>query len=139
MRYMVSRIIGATPEVIWDLLTEASVYPDWNPAVHGIEDEIREGETIKLTSSVNPERQFSLKVSEVEPPHHMVWWDGMPLGLFRGTRRFDVARRGDGSSEFEMEEVYTGLMAPLITRSIPDMTGSFEEFAEGLKVAAESR
>lgn len=139
MRYVVSRIIEATPEVIWDLLTEASAYPDWNPAALGIEGEIREGETIKLTSSVNPERQFSLKVSEVEPPSHMVWWDGMPLGLFRGTRRFDVARHGDGSSEFEMEEVYTGLMAPLITRSIPDMTDSFEEFAEGLKVAAESR
>ncbi|MGZ5384419.1 MAG: SRPBCC family protein [Acidimicrobiia bacterium] len=139
MRNMVSRIIEATPEVIWDLLTEASAYLDWNPAVVGIEGEIREGETIKLTSSVNPERQFSLKVSEVEPPHHMVWWDGMPLGLFRGTRRFDVARRGDGSSEFEMGEGYTGLMAPLITRSIPDMTDSFEEFADGLKVAAESR
>lgn len=38
-----------------------------------------------------------------------------------------------------LEEVYTGLMAPLITRSIPDMTDSFEEFAEGLKVAAVSR
>ena len=38
-----------------------------------------------------------------------------------------------------MEEVYTGLMAPLITRSIPDMTDSFEVFAGGLKVAARSR
>jgi hypothetical protein len=50
-----------------------------------------------------------------------------------------VVPRGDGTSEFRMEEVYTGLMAPLITRSIPDMTESFEMFADGLKAAAESR
>jgi hypothetical protein len=124
--------------VIWDLLTNASAYPEWNPAVLGIEGEIREGQTIKLTSIVNPDRQFKLKVSDVEPPRHMVWSDGMPLGLFRGARRFDVVPRGDGTSEFTMEEVYSGLMAPVITRSIPDMTDSFDKFADGLKEAAES-
>lgn len=136
--YSVTRIIAAGPQVIWDLLTNASAYPEWNPAVLGIEGEIREGQTIKLTSIVNPDRQFKLKVSDVEPPRHMVWSDGMPLGLFRGARRFDVVPRGDGTSEFTMEEVYSGLMAPVITRSIPDMTDSFDKFADGLKEAAES-
>jgi len=136
--YSVTRIIAAGPQVIWDLLTNASAYPEWNPAVLEIEGEIREGQTIKLTSIVNPDRQFKLKVSDVEPPRHMVWSDGMPLGLFRGARRFDVVPRGDGTSEFTMEEVYSGLMAPVITRSIPDMTDSFDKFADGLKEAAES-
>ena len=45
----------------------------------------------------------------------------------------------DGTADFSMEEVYTGLMAPLITKSIPDMTDSFNQFADGLKAAAESR
>ena len=139
MRCSVTREIDATPQVIWELLTRASGYPDWNPAVLGIEGEIAEGATIGLISIVNPDRQFKLKVSEVEDPRHMVWSDGMPLGLFRGTRSFDVVPRRDGTSEFRMEEVYTGLMAPLITRSIPDMTESFEMFADGLKAAAESQ
>jgi hypothetical protein len=139
MRYSVTRVIEADPQVIWELLTRASVYPQWNPAVLGIEGEIRDGETIRLTSVVNPSRQFRLKVSDLDPPRHMIWSDGMPLGLFRGTRSFDVDSRADGTSEFRMEEVYTGLMAPLITRSIPDMTESFELFADGLKAAAESK
>jgi len=137
--YSVTRTIAAGPQVIWDLLTNASAYPEWNPAVLGIEGEIREGKTIKLKSIVNPDRQFKLKVSDVQPPRHMVWSDGMPLGLFRGARSFDVVPRGDGTSEFKMEEVYSGLMAPLITRSIPDMSDSFDKFADGLKEAAESR
>jgi hypothetical protein len=139
MRYSVTREIEAAPQVVWELLTRASDYPEWNPAVVGIEGDIAEGETIRLTSIVNPDRQFKLKVSEVEAPRHMIWSDGMPLGLFKGTRSFDVVPRGNGTSEFRMEEVYTGLMAPLITRSIPDMTESFEMFGDGLKTAAEAK
>jgi len=138
-RYSVQRLIEADPQVIWGLLTHGSEYPDWNPAVLGIEGEVREGETIWLTSIVNPGRQFKLRVSQVDPPRHMKWSDGMPMGLFRGTRSFDVIPKGIGTTEFRMEEAYTGLMAPLITRSIPDLTESFEMFADGLKAAAEAR
>lgn len=137
--YSVTRSIDAEPQVIWDLLTDASAYPEWNPAVLGIEGEIREGQRIELTSIVNPDRQFKLSVSDVRPPNHMVWSDGMPLGLFKGVRTFTVSPKGDGSSEFKMEEVYSGLMEPLISRSIPDQTDSFIQFADGLKEAAESR
>ncbi|HEU4895170.1 MAG TPA: SRPBCC domain-containing protein [Acidimicrobiia bacterium] len=139
MRFSVTRDIEAPPQVVWELLTRASAYPEWNPAVLGIEGEIAEGETIRLKSVVDPDRRFKLKVSDVAAPRHMVWSDGMPLGLFRGARSFDVEPRDDGASQFRMEEVYTGLMAPLITRSIPDMTESFEMFADGLKSAAESK
>jgi uncharacterized protein YndB with AHSA1/START domain len=139
MRYSVTREIDAKPQVIWELLTRASGYPEWNPAVLGIEGEIAEGEKMRLTSIVDPDRQFKLTVSDVEAPRHMVSSDGMPLGLFRGTRSFDVVPRGDGTSEFRMEEVYTGLMAPLIPKSIPDMTESFDKVADGLKSAAESK
>lgn len=136
--YAVNRTIYAAPETIWELLTEASGYPDWNPAVLAIEGEIAEGRQIRLTSIVNPNRQFKLNVSDVRAPHHMVWSDGMPLGLFKGVRTFDVIPQDDGTSEFKMEETYTGLMAPLITKSIPDMTDSFHLFADGLKEAAEA-
>ena len=40
---------------------------------------------------------------------------------------------------FEMQEEFTGLLAPLITRSIPDLQPVFDEFARCLKAAAERR
>jgi hypothetical protein len=52
-------------------------------------------------------------------------------------RTFELKERGE-ETEFSMTEVYSGLLAGLITRSIPDMTESFEQFADGLKRAAES-
>ena len=137
--YSVKRTIKAGQQTVWSLLTDAGSYFDWNPAVLGIEGRIGPGEQIKLTSIVNPDRQFKLTVSEFEPPSHMVWSDGMPLGLFKGVRTYSVTANDDGTSEFSMEEVYSGLMAPLITKSIPDMTDSFEQFADGLKAAAEAK
>src|SRR5262249_16703822 len=79
-----------------------------------------------------------LKVSEYVPGKKMVWEGGMPLGLFKGERTYTLTNRTDGSVEFSMREVYSGLMAPLITRSIPDLQPSFDEFAEALKKQEES-
>ncbi len=136
--YSVTRNIAAPAQTIWSLLTDANTYPDWNRSVLNIEGQIVEGERIKLTSIVNPDRQFKLNVSDVDAPNSMVWWDGMPLGLFKGVRTFQLTPK-DGGVEFSMEEVYSGLMAPMITKSIPDMTESFELFADGLKAEAEKR
>lgn len=137
--YSVSRKIAAEPQKVWSLLTDSGTYEEWNTAVVSIEGDISEGSRIALTSIVNPDREFKLNVSDVNAPKHMVWSDGMPLGLFKGVRTFDVEDNGDGTSQFTMREVYSGLMAPLITKSIPDQTDAFEQFADGLKAAAESR
>jgi hypothetical protein len=68
----------------------------------------------------------------------MVWADGMPLGLFKGVRTYRLTPQVDGPTTFLMEEVFSGLLEPMISKSIPDMTESFELFADGLKRAAES-
>lgn len=61
----------------------------------------------------------------------------MPLGLFTGVRTFTLRPTTDGTTEFSMKEEYRGALAPLITRSIPDLTESFGEFADSLKTASE--
>lgn len=135
--YQVTRTIAAEPETIWALLGNVATWKEWNPTVVSIEGTIAEGDTVKLVSTVNPKRAFKLNVTKVHPPREMVWSDGMPLGLFKGERTYRLTPQSDGSTEFFMEEVYSGLMAPLITKSIPDMTESFAAFADGLKTAAE--
>jgi uncharacterized protein YndB with AHSA1/START domain len=91
--YAVQRTIQASPERVWALLAEPAAYPDWNPAVASLQGRIVDGETIKLRSSVNPKRMFSLKVSDVQPGRGMVWADGMPLGLFKGDSRSERVLR----------------------------------------------
>jgi hypothetical protein len=67
----------------------------------------------------------------------MVWRGGLPLGLFKGERTYELRAAGAGRVEFEMREAYDGWLAPLITRSIPDLQPAFDEFAACLKARAE--
>lgn len=134
--YHVSRRIDAPAERVWGLLTDASSYRDWNRAVVSIEGTIALGNTISLVSIVNPKRVFTLKITDVAPPNRLVWSDAMALGLFKGERTYRLDER-DGATEFSMTEQFTGLLSGLITRAIPDMTDSFNQFADSLKSAAE--
>jgi hypothetical protein len=135
--YSVSRLIQAPPQVVWGLLTDASSYRGWNPAVLSIEGTMEPGSTIRLVSVASPKRTFSLRVTSMQEPVRMVWADGMPIGLFRGVRTYRLDPL-DAGTTFSMTEEFTGPLSGLIARSIPDLTDSFNQFADGLKAAAES-
>lgn len=136
--YSATTTIEASPETVWSILTDAGAYPEWEPGVDRIEGRIAPGETVTAYTRLNPRRAFPAKVTEFVPARKMVWSGGMPLGLFKGERTFTLSPQGNGSVEFTIREVFSGPLLPLIGRSIPDMTSSFEQLAAGLKKRAES-
>ncbi len=135
--YQVTKSINAEPARIWALLTDAAAYPSWNKAVDKVEGTIAHGQTIKVHVPVNPGRAFPVKVTTFEAPRRMVWTGGMPLGLFKGERTYKIEPQGDGVSQFSMQEDYTGPLAGVMFKQIPDLSGAFEDFGESLKQAAE--
>jgi hypothetical protein len=137
-RFATAITIGAPAESIWSILTDASGYPIWNSTVEKITGRIAPGEKVTVHAKVTPGRAFPLTVTAFEPARRMVWTGGMPLGLFTGTRTFTVTPQPDGSVAFAMREEFSGLLAPLITRSIPDLRPAFDAFAGDLKRRAES-
>jgi len=68
----------------------------------------------------------------------MVRTGGMPLGFFTDKRTYTLTIQPDGSVEFQMQEAFSGLIASLIIRLIPNLQPSFEEFASCLKASAEA-
>lgn len=130
--------IEASPDAIWTLLTDAPGYTAWDSGVDRVDGRIAPGEKITVFSKVNPGRAFPVKVTEFAPGKKMVWSGGMPLGLFKGVRTFTLSPEADGGTRFTMREEYSGPLAGLIWRSIPDLRPSFEQFATGLKAQAEA-
>jgi hypothetical protein len=63
---------------------------------------------------------------------------GMPLGLFTGARRYTLTPSAQDGVTFAMREEYSGPLAPLIARLIPNLQPSFEAFAADLKRRAEN-
>lgn len=132
----VSVTIQAAPQKIWALLTNAQDFPRWNSTITSIGGTIAEGEKLELRVTAAPGRTFKPKVTALEPARRMVWSDGM-APMFRGVRTFVLEPQADGSTQFTMEEVFSGLMLPLIKGSLPDFAPSFEAYAADLKHEAE--
>jgi len=80
----------------------------------------------------------AVKVTDFDPPARLRFSGGMPLGLFRGVRTFEVSPDGNGGTAFHVREEYTGPLLGLIWRSMPDLGPSFDQFARGLKSRVET-
>lgn len=132
-----SILIQAQPEHVWPVLADAERWPQWNSGVIAVEGDVAPGGKVKITSEVDPKRAYAVKVSELDPPRRMAWTGGMPLGLFKGVRTFDLTLE-EGGTRFRLREEFTGPLLKPIWRSMPDMQPSFEKFAAGLKARAES-
>jgi hypothetical protein len=127
--------IKASAQSIWSLLTDAEGFSRWNSTVTGIEGHIREGERIRLRTP-GTSRTFTPRVSAVVPNERMTWTGGF-APMFQGVRTFELRPGNDGSTDFAMEERFSGLMLPLIKRSLPDFKPIFERYAGDLKREAE--
>jgi uncharacterized protein YndB with AHSA1/START domain len=123
--------INASPEAIWELLTDAAGYPDWNSTILSLEGDIAPGNTIKLKSTLDPKRIFKLKIKEFQPHQRLVWGDAM------GKRIFTLTDQGEGTTRFSMSEKIGGPLFPLFAGMIPSFDEAFEAFAGDLKRAAE--
>jgi hypothetical protein len=130
--------IDAPPDAVWAVLADTRGWADWDSGVIEVEGEARQGERIKIRSELNPKKAYPVKVVELDAPRRMAWKGGAPLGLFTGVRSYTLSPEGEGRTRFQMREEFTGPLLPLIWRSMPDMNGSFRQFASGLKQRAEA-
>ena len=131
--FAVTTKIACPPEAIWAVLTDATTYSDWAAGVHRLEGQIENDALLKLFTVSKPERPMSLRVSAVESPKTFTLSGGLPLNLFRGDRTVTLTPQPDGTTEFSMQEVFSGWLEPIMGRMIPDLTESFEAYATGLK------
>ena len=135
---MVCRVeinIQAKAEVIWALLTDAKGFPRWNSTVSGIDGQIREGERIRIHVP-GTNRTFNPRVLDVTANQCMTWRDGI-APLFKGSRSFELKSRDNGSTEFIMEEKFSGLIFAIVRSSLPEFRPIFEIYANDLKRESE--
>ncbi|MEM7692959.1 MAG: SRPBCC family protein [Pseudomonadota bacterium] len=87
---------------------------------------------MKVWSPVAPGRAFARRVGEVEAPRQMVWRGGMPLGLFTGRRTLCLSPAGAGT-ELSMRETFSGPLAPMNVRKMPDLSAAFAQLLGAVK------
>ncbi len=127
----ITQHIDADAATVWRLLTTAADYPEWNSTIVSLEGQIAPGSKIKLVSTLDPSRTFSLKVKAFEPNVRLAWGDAM------GTRTYSLSG-DDGGTRIEIVERIGGPLFPFFARMIPPFDESFEQFTADLKKAAEA-
>jgi hypothetical protein len=136
--YTAQSSIAAPPPIVWQVLTDRQALIDGDFGITQLEGDLAPGGKLVLRAAIAPKQAFRLKVTAFDPDRRMVWTGGMPFGLFTGRRTFTLAPAGEGT-DFSVEEVFSGPMAGLIGKSMPDLQPSFDQFAQALKQTAEAR
>jgi hypothetical protein len=127
--------IRATAPAIWRILIDTNDFPRWNSTITRIEGHIREGERLRLHVP-GTDRTFTPRVSGVVPNQRMTWTGGV-APIFTGVRTFELRPRADGSTEFAMQERFSGVLLPVVARVLPDFGRVFADFAGDLRRDAE--
>jgi uncharacterized protein YndB with AHSA1/START domain len=136
--YEATSTVSASAQRVWAVLCDGQRWSEWDSGVDAVEGRIGPGETIRIRARAAPGRVFPVQVTAFEPPIRLRFTGGMPLGLFRGVRTYELSPGPNGATMFRLREEYTGPLLALMWRSMPDLGPSFVTFAEGLKQRVES-
>jgi hypothetical protein len=135
--------IEASPDAVWDVLTDFGSYSEWNPSLPSISGELRTGGSVSLTLGMpgRPSPKVKATLGDVAPGQHLTWHGNAGADwLFAGDREFLIDRQPDGTVLFTHTEDIHGALFPLFRAVMGNaIQRSHDGFNVALKERAEAR
>jgi hypothetical protein len=134
--------IAASPEAVWQVLTDVSAFPEWNPLILEAQGKLEEGGRIAVTLSAGEGRPFRVRPRLLcVTPHRELRWlgrVGLP-GIFDGEHIFRIEPGPDGTgARFIHMEYFRGVLVPLLWKRLASETrAGFEAMNQALKARVE--
>lgn len=129
--------INATPQKVWQVLTNFAQYPSWNPFLKSIRGQMQVGSKITINAGGTTFKPTVL----VYKPHKELRWLGSLFmkGIFDGEHSFTIHDNGNGTVTFKHEEQFNGLLVGLMAKKLDnEVKQGFEQMNARLKALAES-
>ncbi|HEV7618193.1 MAG TPA: SRPBCC domain-containing protein [Burkholderiaceae bacterium] len=117
--------INAPAERVWSLLMDFPSYPRWNPFIRSIEGNPMVGQSLNVLIQPPGSKamRFRPTVLKVEPNREFRWKGKLLVpGLFDGEHYFKLEPKPGGGLVFRQGEVFSGLLVPLLKRSLDGAT-----------------
>jgi hypothetical protein len=130
--------INASPQRVWKILTDFDKYEQWNPFIHRIVGQAKEGSKIQIRIETpgGKNRKYEPTVTRVEESRELRW-----LGksfLLMGEHIFVIERLQPERVRFVNREIFDGLLTSFFgRRTDEDIRAGFEEMNKALKERAE--
>ena len=134
--------IQATPEKVWQVLTELDKYPEWNPFIYQAVGKARVGEKVDITvRSGSKEMTLHCTVVRAEPNQELCWKYHVALPvLFNGEHSFIIEKIENDSVRFIDREIFKGLLVATQAKNIDTQSRQgFEAMDKALKARAEQK
>jgi hypothetical protein len=132
--------IQATPEKVWQILTDLEKWAEWNPFITRATGNPLLDERVDVNvHSESKEMTLHCTVVKVVHAKELCWkyHVGSPA-LFRGEHSFIIEPSGDNRVRFIDREIFNGLFVPLQARDIDTHSRQgFELMDQALKARAE--
>ena len=136
-------IINASREKIWNILSDFSAYPDWNPFVTEITGELIDGSKLNVTLKIEGGKPTSFSPSLISViPGEKICWQGKIFvkGLFDAIHYFILEETQDGKTQLTHGENFKGLLVKPILKNIEKPTlDAFRQMNLALKAKAEQQ
>ena len=131
--------ISASADMVWDVLTDFSRYPEWNPSLPSISGELRSGGTVSMTLAMpgRPSAKVKARLNDVEAGRRLTWQGNVGADwLFAGARQFLIDPQPDGTVLFTHIEDVSGALFPVF-RAV--MGSAIQGHHDALNVALRER
>ena len=132
--------IEASPERVWQILTDLDSYPEWNPFIVEGSGEFAEGEQVRLRMRPPEGREMGFKpvVLRVEQARELRWKGRLLVpGIFDGEHYFRLEPEGGGTRLHQGED-FTGLLPRFMGKMLRQTERGFLALNAALKERAES-
>jgi hypothetical protein len=134
--------IEASPERVWEVLTDFAAYPSWNPFLTRISGNLAVGAHLEVRFEPPGGMATTLHPSLLEVVRNRsLRWIGRLLvpGIFDGEHHFVLEPLEDNRTRLVQEERFTGLLVPLFASSLDQHTlAGFHAMNSALKTRLEA-
>ena len=113
--------IAATPERVWQILTDLSGYHEWNPFVVAAQGRAETGCQLTLRMQPAEGRAVTLTptVTDVVDARRLSWRGRFLVrGLFDAEHVFTLEAPPGGTTRLTQAERFSGVLVPLLARSL---------------------
>ena len=132
--------IDATPEVVWQVLTDLDRWAGWNPFITSSVGTAEVGETLvnRMEPPGGKAITFKPQVTVVEDGKTFEWLGTLGFsGVFDGRHRFDIEASPTGTKLIQSES-FDGALVRFMRKSLDTQTkAGFEAMNAALKARAE--
>lgn len=133
--------IDASPQAVWEVLTDFAAYGDWNPFMDRVEGTPEVGAKLVVHMTPNGGRGMTFKptVLAANPGQELRWLGKLGFGgLFDGEHSFVLAANADGTTHLTHGERFSGILVAPLKGTLKNSHAGFEAFNHALKQRVEN-